>query len=72
MSNGERQCHEVVYGADEHDPQADPDEAGEPAERLNCQDRTGDRTGGSDGGEVLPEEIKRWRGDEILAVMLFV
>ena len=50
--------------------QADPQQAGEPAERLAGEDRTGNRTGCSYSGKMLRKEIEHFRRDKVNAVVV--
>src|SRR5690606_31755915 len=68
VSHRSDQAREVVDGADQHDAEADPEEAGQPPEGLAGEDRSDDRSGRGDRREVLREEVERSRRYEIDAV----
>jgi hypothetical protein len=72
VAHAGREGREVVHGADEHDAQADPQEARQPAESLAGENGTRDGTRGGDGGKMLREQIEGSRGDEVDAVGVLV
>ncbi len=67
-AHGRYEDDEVVNRAAEHDPEQDPDVAGQEPE-LRGQDRPNERPGAGDGREVVAEQHPAVGGVEIVAVL---
>src|SRR3989338_5442794 len=59
----------IINGADEHYAKNDPQNAGKPTKLLRGQNGPSDGTRCGDGAEMLAQQIKRFGGDKIYAVV---